>query len=74
MKSLINKSDLREMMCVRGYCVLGTYITDTLSIFDGAVKDKTNHYAGKAYTIGQHGFPRVEDFLFESQTETEIWF
>ena len=72
-KSLIRKSDGREMM----WCGDPEYWGRTSPVlfpFVGAVKDKTYRYDGKTYTIGQHGFARDKDFTMESQTNTEIWF
>ena len=72
-KSLIRKSDVREMM----WCGDSAYWGRTSPVlfpFVGAVKDKTYRYDGKTYTIGQHGFARDKDFMLETQNETEIWF
>ena len=72
-KSLIRKSDDREMMWCGDPAYWGR-TSPVLFPFVGAVKDKTYRYEGKSYTIGQHGFARDKDFTMESQTETEIWF
>ena len=72
-KSLIRKSDGREMMWCGDPAYWGR-TSPVLFPFVGAVKDKTYRYDGKTYTIGQHGFARDKDFTLESQTETEIWF
>lgn len=72
-KSLIRKSDGREMMWCGDPAYWGR-TSPVLFPFVGAVKDKTYRYEGKSYIIGQHGFARDKDFTLESQTETEIWF
>ena len=72
-KSLIRKSDGREMMWCGDPAYWGR-TSPVLFPFVGAVKDKTYRYEGKSYTIGQHGFARDKDFTMEPQTETEIWF
>ncbi len=72
-KSLIRKSDGREMMWCGDPAYWGR-TSPVLFPFVGAVKDKTYRYEGKSYTIGQHGFARDKDFTLESQTNTEIWF
>lgn len=72
-KSLIRKSDGREMMWCGDPAYWGR-TSPVLFPFVGAVKDKTYRYEGKTYTIGQHGFARDKDFTLESQTDMEIWF
>ena len=72
-KSLIRKSDGREMMWCGDPAYWGR-TSPVLFPFVGAVKDKTYRYDGKSYTIGQHGFARDKNFTLESQTNTEIWF
>ena len=72
-KSLIRKSDGREMMWCGDPAYWGR-TSPVLFPFVGAVKDKTYRYDGKSYIIGQHGFARDKDFIMESQTNTEIWF
>ena len=72
-KSLIRKSDGREMMW-EGNPEYWNRTSPVLFPFVGGVKDKEYRYKGKAYTIGQHGFARDMDFSLVSREESEIWF
>lgn len=42
--------------------------------FVGSLKDKTYHYQGSSYPMGQHGFARDMEHHLETQTENAIWF
>lgn len=72
-KSLIRKSDGREMMWEANPAYWGR-TSPVLFPFVGGVKDKRYRYEGKTYTIGQHGFARDMDLTLESEKEDEIWF
>ena len=73
LKSLIRKSDGREMM----WSADPAYWNRTSPVlfpFVGGVKDKKYRYDGKEYSIGQHGFARDMEFTVESWKDNEIWF
>lgn len=72
-KSLIRKSDGREMMWEADPAYWGR-TSPVLFPFVGGVKDKEYRYEGKTYSIGQHGFARDMDFTMESEKEDEVWF
>ncbi len=73
MKSLIRKSDGREMLWQADPAYWGR-TSPVLFPVVGCYFEKTSIYDGKAYQMGQHGFARDMDFVLESESETEIWF
>ncbi len=72
-KSLIRKSDRRELM----WQADGTFWARTSPVLFPLVGNyygKKSVYAGKTYEMGQHGFARDMDFTLVSQTADELVF
>ena len=72
-KSLVRKSDGREMMW-EGNPEYWNRTSPVLFPFVGGVRDKEYRFEGQTYSIGQHGFARDKDFTLKSQEIAEIWF
>ncbi len=72
-KSLVRKSDGREMMW-EGNTEYWNRTSPVLFPFVGGVRDKEYRFEGQTYSIGQHGFARDKDFTLKSQEIAEIWF
>lgn len=72
-KSIMNKKGCKEYMWYGNPKFWGR-TSPVLFPFVGSLKDKKYSWAGKEYSMGQHGFARDNEFVLDSQADNEIWF
>ena len=72
-RSLIRKSDGKELLW-QADPAFWARTSPVLFPVVGQYRNKISVYAGKEYTMGQHGFARDMEFDLEKQTDSELWF